>query len=292
MESLGTAQEAYATFEQEKKKFPNFFFAFFEGLDAAYYGMVIRMFHNDVEPIKCHNKEGVKKVYRKLSNEPNFNTFKTGFFIDKDFDLNVEEEKNDDIFVTKGYSIENYYVTKESFERILTYHFGLNRSDKMFSHIVDDYIKTQDNFNNAILEFNGWYCALRRRYGDSMGHLNLDKNRKICRSLIEYDIPNRRFYPRFSHSNFKEIFPDAGVVSNKEMNCARKYIAEDLVLRSRGKEELKFLVDFLNDLCLKLKAKNVHLHTASFGDNPLNSLVNCAEVEERLKDYIKSRLVS
>lgn len=290
--SLGSAQDAYATFQQEKNKLPNFFFAFFEGLDAAYYGMIIRMFRNDVEPIKCHNKEGVKKVYKKLSNEPNFNNYKTGFFIDKDFDLNVDEEKNDDIFVTKGYSIENYYVTKESFERVLTYHIGLKRSDMMFSKIVDEYTKAQENFSNAILEFNGWYCALRRRYGDSMGHLDLDNNKKVCKELIDYDIPNRKFHPKFSHSKYKTFFPDAGVVSTKEVIEARNYIAEDLVLRSRGKEELKFMIDFLNDLCTKFKGKRPDLHTESFGIDPLNHLVNCAEVEERLKNYIKTRLAS
>lgn len=290
--SLGTAQEAYTTFEQEKEKMSDYFFAFFEGQDAAYYAMVIRTFNIELEPIKCHNKDGVKKIYKKISKEPNFTKYKTGFFIDRDFDLNIEEEDNDDIFITKGYSIENYYVSRKAFERILTYHIGLKRSDILFSQIVNDYIRSQESFSNAILEFNGWYCALRRKYGNSMGHLELDNNKKVCKELICYDMPNRRFYPIFNHSNYKKYFPDAKVVSNKEINEARKYIAEDLVLRSRGKEELKFMIDYLNELCSKLKTKRTNLHTTSFGAETLHLLATCADVEDRLSDYIKSRLAS
>lgn len=78
----------YLEFDLCKNNNPNAFFAFFEGKDAPYYSMRIeRISNKEVEPIKCKGKSNVKGIYKYLSKKNEYNRYSTGFFIDKDVEM-------------------------------------------------------------------------------------------------------------------------------------------------------------------------------------------------------------
>ncbi|WIH98206.1 DUF4435 domain-containing protein [Empedobacter falsenii] len=94
---------------------------FFEGRDSQYYYTRINHFKKNYNPIICGNKMNViesnKKILRKY---PDYNTL---FFIDSDFDEKVELPN---LYVTCGYSIENFYCSSEVISEILKNEFFLN----------------------------------------------------------------------------------------------------------------------------------------------------------------------
>jgi Protein of unknown function (DUF4435) len=96
-------------------------FCFFEGEDAGYYSVRIRqelykykfVFHN------CDGKRTLRRVYQTLSDNQSLSELRGMFFFDRDYDFEIGGLDPKTCFVTDGYSIENYYVSSEAFERII-----------------------------------------------------------------------------------------------------------------------------------------------------------------------------
>ncbi|MDR3246568.1 MAG: DUF4435 domain-containing protein [Prevotellaceae bacterium] len=140
-------------------------FCFFEGKDNSYYIPRIKGFTNDYYPVKCGNKDAVLTVYALVVDKSEYNKYKSGFFIDRDFDQPVGD-KQPPIFETPCYSIENLYVSLNVFRDILTNEFHLSEvSDKqIFEDLLNLYETRQKEFHSAILLLNAWYaCLIEKR---------------------------------------------------------------------------------------------------------------------------------
>lgn len=252
-ETRDSASEAYLCFTLCKGKFPDMFYAFYEGKDAPFYSPIIRDWsRREVMPIKCLNKKKVTQVYDKLQQETDFEKYITGFFVDRDYDLNTDLEVKD-IFITKGYAIENYCTTCSAFRRILTDLFDFNYSEPEFNYYVEEYTSMQNQYNQGLLRFNGWYCALRRKHGDQMGHLSLD-NKKRKKKYIQIDFENGTVGCSMTDEDFYEEFPDAERLTEDEIQKGIEYIRADMPMNIRGKYEMDFLTQYLEYLKKKMKS--------------------------------------
>ena len=83
-----------------------------EGYDAPYYSTRVEITDSQsrrAEFINCGGKKGVVDTCGYIAGKPAYKKFVTLYFVDKDYDDN--SALSDKIFVTDGYSVENYYAS-------------------------------------------------------------------------------------------------------------------------------------------------------------------------------------
>ena len=68
-----------------REKGKNCFFCFFEGKDNAYYVPRIKSFTENYYPIQCGGRDKVLAVHRLITYHFEYDKYKKGFFIDRDF---------------------------------------------------------------------------------------------------------------------------------------------------------------------------------------------------------------
>lgn len=140
------ANAAFISFYENCIAYPKHIFCFYEGEDGKYYDQRIKkILGNEIITIKSGNKENTLSVWRKIKNNPAYNSIRKMFFVDKDMD-ELPEDKDDDLYVTPCYSIENLYVCKESFADIIETEFSISK-------IENDHNKCMALFRNLYSEF-------------------------------------------------------------------------------------------------------------------------------------------
>lgn len=89
-------------------------YCFIEGYDAPYYRKKVEAFSETIPVfISCGGKKGVVSGYNFISSKSAYSdSYKLLYFVDKDYDNN--ETLSDDIFITDGYSVENYYGSTDT----------------------------------------------------------------------------------------------------------------------------------------------------------------------------------
>lgn len=149
---------AYQDFMLHVKANKNGLFCFFEGKDSNYYAPRIKQFSTvNYYPIKCGGKEKVLKVYELISGHVEYGKYKKAFFIDRDFDESII---NSDIYETPYYAIENFYTSVDVFKEIIKNSLGLSEISEDYQTCLNLYTQRQQEFHQAILEFNAWYACL------------------------------------------------------------------------------------------------------------------------------------
>lgn len=83
-ESRNSVSAKYTEFNALKTKFPNHFFAFYEGKDAPYFYSKLKQHLGAIEisPIKCNGKTMVKNIFQTFQKKQALDNVNTGFFID------------------------------------------------------------------------------------------------------------------------------------------------------------------------------------------------------------------
>lgn len=286
-----TPQYCYIQYNDIRQKKPQAFIAFLEGYDAPYYLPIIEnSIKYEAEQVICGNKKNVIAVHDGLLAKNLMKKTKTGFFIDKDYDDNSTIQHRMDYFITKGYSVENYYCPYTAFERILKSYMHYNCAHPDYDAIVGNYRELQRQYNKACLEFNGWYCSIKRNkisVGWSLnermpvGYIKLD----IEKFIIEKDYTMTKI-----HQDFKAN-PQPSIADVKKWAA---WIMKDAVNNMRGKYELAYLIDYLSSL-----DKMVNNPASAFENHPmkfsmgqkeaLSALAQYAERDDDLEDYIKRR---
>ncbi len=152
---------AFKRFTTQFDKNSNTIFCFYEGEDGKYYDEKIRRYSDDFYTIVAENKTQVLDTFRLISNKKEYCSSRKMFFIDRDFDDNTDYI-NEDIFITDGYSIENYYVNDSTLEKILQSEFSINKEDNDFKTCFDIFHDDYNEFNKLIVEFNA-LAKIRRQ---------------------------------------------------------------------------------------------------------------------------------
>ena len=91
------------------------------------------------------NKDETLKLWRKIKSEKSYNDVKKMFFVDMDMDVEPAD-KDEDLYVTPCYSVENLYANKYCFANIIESEFSINKGET-------DYDKTLQLFDELFEKF-------------------------------------------------------------------------------------------------------------------------------------------
>ncbi len=268
---------------------PEALFVFYEGYDNDYYHTRIRQQTNrKIEPFNCKNKDKVKKVYQLIVSKPEYNNYHKGYFIDKDFDLNDEPFLND-FYVTSGYSIENLYVSDSCMESFLTQKYTFHTGDAQLNQLMSGFRQMRQRYFEAIVLFNTWYCAIKRKYGNAIRGINLDQ--KMPSDFIDWDFPTKNVSKNYTMQTIAGRYDTVTYsVTTEELESAEAYIRSNLQKYLRGKYCTSFMVRYISDLQGFIKntpafSRHHRALTISY-DNILSILAPYADTEQELVDYI------
>lgn len=274
------------------KKIP---FCFVEGEDSVYYrGIISALMDDTPEFIKCGGKKGVLEVAEELERHPDYDIKKLLFFIDRDFDKEVNKSH---IYETPYYSIENLYVKENVLGRILKDQFSIDEDDEDFQKVLENFNARKEEYHESITPLNAWIkCCheISESRGEkvnlSLGSLsfsshlievslNLVKSKYTIESIkkitgVDVDIPEQ---------NLSDKYEEFGGIGNK-----------DEVFR--GKFELEFFKTILNkyiedrnkkeERVLFREKGKVSLH---LGSDILTVLSGYAEIPQCLRTYLHSK---
>jgi hypothetical protein len=143
---------------------------FFEGRDALYYDVRIRSELSGFYLVymNCGGKPNLRRVYLTITTNTSLLDACVIFFFDRDYDHELEGLDCERCFITEGYSIENYYVSPQAFDRILRSAFFMDQvyseaDQQCLTIITTAYQRLQCDFHKELLLFNAWALAQRRR---------------------------------------------------------------------------------------------------------------------------------
>lgn len=281
------AQSIFTKFTKNRELFNKKMFCFFEGEDRKYYGSRIEEYANIPEEeiifYSCSGKEQVLKLYKMLKNK--YMNVQKMFFVDKDYD-NIECEK--ELYVTPGYSIENFYVTENAFKKILHKEFGINTIDKDFNKCLNNFNDRKEEFNSQIIKLNGWLYyqkeQIKRKGVVYINYQNFKLNKifdiSINKLVIKTNI-NTQF--------LKKEYTEAYEINDEELNKYTKIFDKEEKLR--GKYQLEFFKAILQDMIEKNRNREYFEYFRNnIGLNPsvntLSSLSAYAETPECLKQFL------
>jgi hypothetical protein len=297
-ESRNKPQVAFQEFMLATGGRQNHLFCFFEGKDNSYYVPRIKRFTDAYYIIKCGNKEAVLGVYTLIVNKSEYKKYKSGFFIDRDFDESVGT-KTPPIFETPCYSIENLYVSLRVFKDVLINEFHLSEiTDKQ---LVDDllnlYEMRQKEFHSAILLLNAWYACLidkRNKEGIKTG---VSFKKSTLNEFISIDL--HKVTQNYDIQSLKDKFPKAVEIKEAALNQKIelfRVVEQHSVFR--GKYEMEFLLVIIRKILLdSYKTKHIVKEKIrfSFGDGStlnqeqlLNIFEAYAETPQLLTDYMET----
>lgn len=282
----------YQDYIQSKSKYE--IFIFFEGKnDFKYYDVRIKQFITGKKNIHfvCNGKQNVLTLHSMILNQTSVNkSIKLLFFVDKDFDRNIEISK--DIYVTPVYSIENFYISNEAFENIIKGEMGFSgelKDDdiKDFDSAVNYLLKSRKTIIDSILYANSWYSIQKNEY-------NLDGN---CPKLSEI-----KDYKKIKGVNdvnvLKNLVPNAIDVEENDIVRVFYELSVDPVKMLRGKYFDQAMPEYFNymfrDSCKKtgrkyfIKKRKISLHIDS--GNMLSMFSHYAETPICLTKYIKDKV--
>lgn len=294
--SLNKAEVAYHEFALHTRQGKDGLFCFFEGergSDNAYYVPRIKQFIEEYYPIRCGNRDKVLKVYELITIHPEYEKYKKAFFIDRDFNKPLKPHYPP-IFETPCYSIENFYVSINTFKEILKNALTLSEANEFYEVCVTLFTERQKEFHQATTLFNAWYSCLieiRNITGISTG-VNLDD--KLPKNFINFNLNS--VSAKYDINHLKLVFPLALEISEQMLNDR---IAEFSKCEQgkifRGKYELQFVITMIelilqdsskSKLFIKEKVK------FAFGDRINNDQAiaifsTYAETPDSLNEYLK-----
>jgi len=293
-DARGTANVAFINFVDCYDKFDNYVFCFYEGEDGKYYNQKIKgILGENIVTIKAGRKSEVLKVWRKIKANNCYNNIKKCFFVDRDMD-EVPSDKNEDLYVTPCYSIENLYVSKKTLGSILQSEFSCDIYENDYDKCISKFIELLDKFNEQILEFNA-LVFIRQSKGLNNGRVQINNIKTT--NIIEVTIAG---------VSQKTKYQECISRLKKDLNASDQDIErgmEELKSKGdynnlfRGKNQLDFFVKFieiLKDLHNKeqfFEKKRTSV-TINLSNNRLSELSQYADVPDCLIDFLEKHKIT
>ncbi|MDE6578409.1 MAG: DUF4435 domain-containing protein, partial [Muribaculaceae bacterium] len=191
---------AFKLFDEKVGKYKDkAVYCFVEGYDMPYYSPRIEsLTDKDSEFIDCGGKKGVIGTHSFLSTKPAYKQYITLYFVDKDYDDN--HRLSADIFITDGYSVENYYASDKAIKKALKGICNVKAENEAgLDIIIEWYQDWKRSFVKATRLFCSWYAATKDR-------------------------PDRRIEDR----KYKKSFPDKYASISSKGITATDYTLDDL----------------------------------------------------------------
>lgn len=291
--SRSKAQVAYQDFILHTRANKDGLFCFFEGKDNAYYISRVKKYINQYHFINCGGRENVLEVYKLINYHREYDKYKKGFFIDRDFNPPLSPP-NPEIFETSCYSIENFYVSINVFQEILKNHFHLSEISQEFDVCTRLFKERQQEFHNAVILFNAWYACLINRKNREQLQTGVNLDDKLPKGFIKFELDI--ITQEYNTETIKNKFTKALEVSDEILQEKIKEFRDceqDKVFR--GKYELEFVLTIieliLQDSTITKKYIKSKIKFA-FGEKisneqALNLFSDCAETPQILDDYLE-----
>lgn len=270
-------------------------FLFFEGKDDFKYyipRITITVPGKDLKKFDCGNKSSVIQIHKRIKEQSAYSNEKVKlFFVDKDFDVN--ENIDDDIYITPTYSIENLYFTDIALEHMLKGEIGLSdnsKDDVKDFDIAFNYIKEYRDFiiNNTL--YGNAYYSLQIRKSKERGF-----NRPDLTPIKGYD----QIIGLLSRADFERIVKNYIDVTDDEVDEECRRLRSNPIYLLRGKYILEKLPECINTIveCSNkprpgakiLFSKRRHIALNISKANLLSVLSQYAETPDTLTTYIRSR---
>lgn len=295
--SKDKATVAFQEFALSTRELPDHLYCFFEGKDNAYYVPRIKNYTSKIKPVNCGGREKVLKVYELITSHEEYGKYKKAFFIDKDFNSPLTAHIPP-IFETPCYSVENLYVSIDSFKEILVNEFQLSEvSDDAFQISVTLYTNRQNEFHEAVTLFNSWYSCLIDIRNATSQKTGVQLENKLPKGFVNFSF--EQIEKDYDVEKIYQTFPNAPIVDSETItNKIAIHENGDKRLLFRGKYEMQFLLKFIELLLKDSASTKVHLNEKinfSFGDGSstgheqaLNIFSAYAETPESLVHYIKN----
>ena len=280
-------------------------FAFYEGdEDSSFYSYAIKKYTDkeyELEEIVAGCKNNVLKLWREFNWET-YNQNQIAFFVDRDLSywLGEPTEYGKNVFVTDGYSIENYVTNTQGFKAWLLHFQGFSRARKQeVDFMISEFETRIAEFQEQMIPVMAQAVVAKRHDRSvSLGEFKITGNGRV-----QFEMNNGHVY--------SEIHFDSGISKkwgltdedNEEIMRQTNQFKEDADHYSvRGKWELSFLAELGEYMRI-----NANLFAPSVSNNgkvsptcavPLSRCLTvlapyCAEnVPPRLESFLKSTYVS
>lgn len=241
---------AYAEFMLQYKRGEDKLYCFFEGNeDRTYYTIRIETISTTTSfcDFICGGKNEVFKVHDLIKSNIHYKDVKTGFFIDLDFD-NLEISQS--IYQTPYYSIENFYCTKEAFEKVILAEFNMKRTENDFNKCVENYLSLQESFCRETLLFNAWLSCQAdiRNSTQSSTRLKIDsKVKAVFDKIVSPDLTSIKSFDEIKGKiKIEQIFENAPGVQDEVLHTKQQLFETiNPIMFFRGKFMLRFLESYL-----------------------------------------------
>lgn len=252
-----------------------------EGYDLPYYNVRIEAISGQkCEFIQANGKKNVIALYDIIKSRPEYSNLKQLYFIDRDYDLN--ENIPGDIYITSGYSVENFYVSKSSYAKILEGVFHIDITNPKFykcGTLFDDRLK---DFISAVRDFCAWYRFIR--INGIRASIKLGESFPSEYAKIELSGIHRENY---SLEDLNNAYPDIPDVTQEQLD---QELTNINIMSIRGKYVLQFIESIILFLVKDSKnGKNYSESKIEFESNRktlLTRLSAYADTPDCLRNYV------
>lgn len=285
-----TYNSAFIEFTNRERLHNNHAFCFYEGIDdSKYYNSRIEnVFGDTIIKIIAGGKKELIKLHEMIENGKYQSVCKM-FFIDRDFDESIYQNQDmntEDIYETEGYSFENYYVCAGTIRKMLVNEFNIEKDEEDSVKCIENFAKRLDEYNDIMLDFNAILFYHRRKKG--IGNKVCFGDKKL-RDFAEVKLDCIRKSTR--HQRVIAQMKEEAEISDEEMSKFKKLLVQkgDLSLYFRGKNQMEFLEEYVNQLILNkdqfFYKKNI---SVDYGNekHKLTWFCNYAYTPDSLKQFI------
>jgi hypothetical protein len=173
-----------------------------------------------------------------------YDKYKKGFFIDRDFDLLIN---NRAIYETPCYSIENFYTNPTVFSDILKHELGLTEVSESYVNTMVCYKNLHDQFLEKTTLFNAWYACLKDLRNENGTETGVSLSDRLPRGFVTVSLENIEI--NYDFEAIKNEFPDALTILESTLNDKINQFSEvDKNCVFRGKYGFFFMMDILEKL--------------------------------------------
>lgn len=219
-----------------------------EGKDAPYYlprivaWLTSRTIEGQPRLVPAKGKSNVLAVREALEANPSIPDNSIFFIVDKDFGIGDCPARGD-TYETAGYSVESFYVSKETIEKVIRYEILQGETseniDKVVSRLLVAFDELATKFDDEVGDFHFWAKAQREKMARRVSLSPYDR-RSYCSIAINngcFEMSVKKFEPndfdeKDHHPTTNEI--EAVTIDGK--------IGLELI---RGKQSALFIISFL-----------------------------------------------
>lgn len=284
----------YQKFILDYSEHSNTLFYFVEGKDFCYYNprIIEHCKGYDIMHYICGGKEhviGVNKLIKK--NVKCTDSNRILYFIDKDYGLNIDTISKE-IYVTDFYSIENYYLNRETVKRILTEFMEIDVHTENFHKAMDFYEKSFDAYSIFGKSLNAFIYTVRMFEKENCIK-RTDFNQKRFNSFLSNNSIENYSFNEYTFEQYKAFFNVSLEIEEEQYISNLSKFSKTDHSNYRGKYELAFLNSYLKLIKSNINSetngfKKCNLCSIDFNCETMKLFTNYAMTTESLICYLKT----